>query len=288
MPTRKEILPMALLAFAFLAAAPRAALAIDVCGNGICATGAIPPESCSTCPADCGICPPPPADFANLIDPSDGLAGRIVVSGIRVPFENVTHANFGQERIGGSLAIAVDPTNSSRVYIAYADFPGGVAPYTLHVLRSDNRGVTWTADLLTIANATNPGLAVNNVGRVAFLYQLNTPIGVPLANQRWETHVRRSSTQGAAWDDVVLSNTPANVPAFTFLPYIGDYAYIQAIGKDFYGVFSANNTPDTANFPQGVTYQRRANFTTHQLFRTDGTTVVAASIDPFFFRLTEP
>ena len=30
------------------------ARAIDVCGNGFCATTAVPPETCSSCPADCG------------------------------------------------------------------------------------------------------------------------------------------------------------------------------------------------------------------------------------------
>ncbi|MBW8878519.1 MAG: exo-alpha-sialidase [Acidobacteria bacterium] len=286
----KVLLPATFLAAGFLALGVQEARAIDVCGNGICASTATPPETCATCPADCGPCPPPPADFANLTDPSDGLPGRIVVSGIWVPFENFSHTNFGQERfVSSNLSIAVDPTNSSRVYIAWADFPGGAPPYTLHVRRSDDRGVNWSAsDLITISNATNPALAVNSAGKVAFLYQLNTPVGAALANQRWETHVRRSVNLGATWDDLILANTPAATPAMTFIPYLGDYAYIQAIGKNFYGIFSASNTPDPANFPQGVTYQRSANFTTHQLFRTDGVTPVAVSIDPFFFKLTEP
>jgi hypothetical protein len=228
--------------------------------------------------------------FAALIDPGDGLAGKIVAANVRVPFINASQATFGQERfVSSNLSIAVDPTNSSRVYIAWADYPGGVPPYTLHVRRSDNRGVAWTAaDLITISNATNPALAVNSAGKVAFLYQLDTPFGAPLANQRWETHVRRSVNLGVAWDDLVLANTSAATPAATFLPYLGDYDYILAQGKDFYGIFSASNFPDLANFPQGVTYQRNVNFGTHQLFRTDGVTVVPISIDPFFFKITEP
>lgn len=285
----ETLLIVIFVASGFLVLGAGDAHAIDVCGNGFCASGAVPPETCSSCPADCGPCPPPP-EFASLTDPSDGLAGRIVLSGIRVPFEGFSHADFGQERIVASnLSIAVDPTNSSRVYIAWADYPGGVPPYTLHVRRSDNRGVTWSAsDLITITNATNPALAVNSAGKVAFLYQRNTPVGAPLASQRWETHVRRSVNQGASWDDMVLANTPAATPAVTFIPYIGDYVHIQAVGKNFYGIFSASNAPNLANFPQGVTFQRSANFTTHQLFRTDGVTPVAVSIDPFFFKLTEP
>ena len=226
--------------------------------------------------------------FAALTDPSDGLAGRIVVSNVRVPFINSSQATFGRERfVSSNVSIAVDPTNSSRVYIAWADFPGGVPPYTLHVRRSDNRGVTWTGDLITISNATNPALAVNSVGKVAFLYQLNTPFGVPLANQRWETHVRRSVNLGVAWDDLILANTSAAAPVAAFIPYLGDYDHILAQGKDFYGIFSASNFPDAANFPQGVTYQRNSNFMTKQLLQTDGVTPVAISIDPFFFKITE-
>jgi len=49
-------------------------------------------------------------------------------------------------------------------------------------------------------------------------------------------------------------------------------------------VFCANNTPDLANFPQGVTYQRAADFNTKAL--TDGSgNPVAISIDPFYFSL---
>jgi hypothetical protein len=60
-----------------------------------------------------------------------------------------------------------------------------------------------------------------------------------------------------------------------------------SVNTDFYGIFSTANMPDQANFPNGVKYQRNANFTTRQLFRLDNSTPVAASIDPFFFRITE-
>jgi len=73
----------------------------------------------------------------------------------------------------------------------------------------------------------------------------------------------------------------------TFLPYLGDYIYLTAIGETFYGVFSANNTPNTANFPNGVTYLRNANFTTQQLLNVDNVTPVNVSIDPFFFSIQE-
>src|SRR5262249_43834073 len=63
--------------------------------------------------------------------------------------------------------------------------------------------------------------------------------------------------------------------------------HLMAVGRNFYGIFSANNTPDMANFPSGVKYQRNANFTTKQLLAVDNKTPVAVSIDPFFFKATD-
>jgi hypothetical protein len=262
--------------------------AIDVCGDGICNPNARPPETCSVCPDDCGVCPPPP-EFADLVDPSDGVPGRLVVPNTAVYFTWSSQANFGQERNRAlQLALAVDPTNSSRVYIAWADYIGTPAVNTLHVRRSDDRGVTWTTDLLTVPNAMNPALAVNSVGKVAFLYQLNTPIGAPLANQKWQTHVRRSANLGGAWDDAILSRTAAGAPVATSMPYLGDRLWIQAVGKNFHGMFTASNVPDPAAFPNGVVYQRKADWKLKQLLHPSGLTFVAPSIDPFYFRLTEP
>ena len=105
------------------------------------------------------------------------------------------------------------------------------------------------------------------------------------AAQRWVTHLR-FSFDGLLWSDLTLSTAPVNSPAKSFDPYLGDYIFLMAAGKDFYGAFRANNTPDKANFPQGVVYQRNANFTTHSLLGVDNTTAVAVSIDPFFVKAT--
>jgi hypothetical protein len=71
-----------------------------------------------------------------------------------------------------------------------------------------------------------------------------------------------------------------------FQPYIGDYTDLIAVGRTFYGIFSASNVPNLANFPEGVTYQRNADFSTNQLRNSTNTGNVAASIDPFFFKIT--
>jgi len=83
----------------------------------------------------------------------------------------------------------------------------------------------------------------------------------------------------------VLASVPSNTPVATFLPYLGDYVYLAAAGSTFYGVFSANNAPDMSHFPNGVSYQRNANFTTKTLLNVDNTTPVNVSIDPFFFSI---
>jgi hypothetical protein len=42
--------------------------------------------------------------------------------------------------------------------------------------------------------------------------------------------------------------------------------------------------PDRANFPNGVVYQRNADFNSRHLLNLDNATTVAPSIDPFFFK----
>jgi hypothetical protein len=134
---------------------------------------------------------------------------------------------------------------------------------------------------LGIANAINPALAVNSLGVVGIVYQQLTG---PAASQLWETHFQRSADGGQAWTDMVLSSFQDNNPAPAFQPYLGDYTDLMSVGRHFYGVFSASNLPDMDNFPQGVTYQRNADFTNNVLRNTTDTGNVAVSIDPFFFQ----
>src|SRR5438874_6792535 len=219
-----------------------------------------------------------PNPFQALKDPSDKLPGRIVVKRASIPWSNAP--TLGQERVGSTLSIAVDPNNSSTVYVGWADHGSKGDIYTLHVRRSTDRGVTWSkTDLIhtTIRNATNIALAVANNGVVGFLFQ-------QLSASRWVTHVVQSRDAFATVQDLILANVAANTPVQQFLPYLGDYDYLLAVGNESRGVFCANDPPDLANFPQGVTYQRAADFNTKAL--TDGSgNPVAISIDPFYFSL---
>ncbi len=217
-----------------------------------------------------------PNPFQALRDPSDKLPGRLVVKRVSIPWSN--SPTLGQERIGSTLSIAVDPNNSSTVYVGWADHGSKGDIYTLHVRRSTDRGVTWSkADLphTTISNATNIALAVASNRVAGLLYQ-------QLSGGRWVTHIVQSHDGFATVQDVVLASVPADAPVQQFLPYLGDYDYLLSVGNEFRGVFSANNSPDLANFPQGVSYQRAANFSTKTL--TDGSgNPVPISIDPFYF-----
>jgi hypothetical protein len=230
--------------------------------------------------------------FTALVDPGDHLAGLRVQTGVSLSFDALGgqsgHLNsgaLGEERVGGSFTIAVDPRDSDIVMICWAGIVNGV--YTLNVQRSTNRGVTWAAAGLSVSNATNPALAIASTGKIGLLYQQLNGTG---SSQTWDTHFR-DSLDGTTWSDTLLVRHPANTPGLNASQgrtYLGDYIDLVAVGKNFYGTFCADNTPAPANFPTVMaTFLRNVNAATHTLVGTDGTTAVASSIDPYFVTATE-
>jgi hypothetical protein len=219
--------------------------------------------------------------FTALTDSGDSLAGQRVVTG-------VTFADgiVGNQRAGVSqLSIAVDPTDSDIVYVAWGDGPSGAM--TLHVRRSTDRGQTWSADLRSIATAINPALAVNSQGKAGFLYQ---QLGNPGTGNRWRTHVEISADAFVTPPTDLLLADLADQKGFGYTGPnpIGDYVHLMAAGRDFYGIFSSINTPDNASFPNNVIYHRHADFATQTLFADAAHTMsVQASIDPFFFHVAD-
>jgi len=215
--------------------------------------------------------------FTALVDPGDGKAGKRVAQNVKFNF----NGSLGLQRTGGDVAVAVDATNSANVYVAYNADEG--SDYVLHLVRSQDRGLTWSADIRKIRNALNPALAVNSAGTIGMLYQQLTGTG---AAARWVTKFESSTKNAGSWSAMTLATVPANDPPKEFDPYLGDYDHLMAVGKDFFGVFSTSNLPRKTNFPQGVQYQRNANFTTNTLLDVDNATPVHVSIDPFFFKVS--
>jgi hypothetical protein len=210
----------------------------------------------------------------------DGLPGVRVVSCRYVPYNWSADSLFGyQRRMSANLSIAVDPATAMNVWVAWADSVD-TNHYMLHVRRSTDGGHTWSPDRLAIPNATNPALAVATGGNVGFLFQQLDGAGTA---QRWVTKFLTSTDGFTTKRSYVLSSTPARSPPPLMQPYIGDYEEVRAVGNTFYGVFSANNTPDTLNFPNGISFQRNVNLATKRLLNTRGGATVQVSIDPFFF-----
>lgn len=129
-----------------------------------------------------------------------------------------------------------------------------------------------------------PALAVDERGRLGFLYQQVTGRD---GAQRWHTVLELTDDRFATTTSHLLADTPVDTPVKAFDPYLGDYLSMMAVARTFFGIFTANNTPDHANSPSGVTYQRNADFDTHQLLANDGRTPVDVSIDPFFFSIRQ-
>ena len=106
----------------------------------------------------------------------------------------------------------------------------------------------------------------------------------------WETHFRRTvDGTGQNWDDIVLART-------AIAGIIADYSRVIGVGKDFYGVFPAWNTPDPANFPatpataanpNGARFLRKTTkVAPWQVLGSNGLPI-ASSVDPFFYMVQD-
>jgi len=223
----------------------------------------------------------PARKATNPCNGRDGLPGFRVARCAIVPYPDFNDvASFGNERrVSANISITVDPEHASNVWVAWADSINA-NHYTLHVRRSLDAGKSWSQDLLTIPNATNPALAVASAGNAGFLFQQLQGSGT---KQRWVTRLFTSSDGFKTRRSYTLATVPSNVPQAVIQPYIGDYLELRAVGQSFYGVFSAANTPDTLNFPNGIKFERNADFVRHLLLNAHGGTTIGVSIDPFFF-----
>lgn len=215
--------------------------------------------------------------FRDLVDQTDRLPGQIVTKDCLFSSEKL-----GKQRIISPLSLALDPAQNAIVYIAWGDYDAATKTHVLHVKRSNDKGQNWSEDLRTVASATNPALAVSDQGVVGLLYQ-QLVTAKPPEEERWETHFLSSQDSGGKWTDVALTKFPTKTePALESDPYLGYRSHLLAINGNFYGIFSAPNTPNPSYFPQGVSFQR--NNYNGRLFSNEGKEI-RASIDPYFFRI---
>jgi len=150
----------------------------------------------------------------------------------------------------------------------------------MHVRSSQDAGQKWTPnDIWLVNGAINPALAINNKGVVGFLYQR---LDSSKPQERWKTELIF-----AGKPPIILADTPADVPKVSsWQPYLGDYLNLLAIGADFFGVFSANNTSVPDFFPAKMPLYNR-NCKGKALVGKDGSSPIPPSIDPFFFHISD-
>ena len=126
--------------------------------------------------------------FSDLNEPGQATPG------VRAALFNLCIFNdtMGQERIGADLAIAVDPRDSSSVYVAFCSRTGGVSgtDWRLSVIHSTDRGQTWISIHEIEPTAKNPALAINAEGLVGLAYQ-------ELTGGQWVTRLEVTSTSWA-------------------------------------------------------------------------------------------
>ncbi|HEV7504434.1 MAG TPA: hypothetical protein VGS07_05960 [Thermoanaerobaculia bacterium] len=198
---------------------------------------------------------------------------------------SANEALLGGQKVGRSqISIAVDPNKAGSVWLAWGD-ASGTAPITLHLRHSTDGGATWgSSDLRAVSSATNPAVAVNSTGQVGFLYQQFKPISG--TDGFFLTQVDLSNDEFATPPTTLVLSAAQNDKILNAKNQIGDYDHMMAVGKDFFGVFSADNAPDKSNFPNvdKLVFQREHD--AHALYPDSNHTFpVGRSVDSFFFHL---
>ena len=229
-----------------------------------------------------------PAAFTALRDPSGVPGFRVKKRRTFLFDDDGTPALLGRDRLGGDLAIAVDPRNADNVYVVWGELVDNKP--ALRVMRSNKSGTEWLPILYTVTNAKNPGLAVNANGTVAFLYQEVTTDSHK--REIWKTQLVLTKDDFTNRNSLTLAEFPAaELDCVSGQPRLGDYLSLTAMGNDFYGIFPSSNVPDRNRFPClkssqcQVTLQRKADFNTRRLLDLDENEV-QPSIDPFFFKVS--
>jgi hypothetical protein len=191
-----------------------------------------------------------------------------------------------QRRAPNQLAIAVSPIDSRQGYAVWGDSLTISDMMRLHLVTWDLNSTTLK-ELRVVENAINPSIAVDVTGRVGFLYQQLVPEpsgsmcetlaehGYNVQGGKWETRIEVLGKNGQRQANVLLRRTEACTPPWDGMhPWLGEYTDLQAVGAEFFGVFSASNDP---NATPSATFLRS--------FPLDDAGHHVLSLDPFYFRL---
>jgi len=198
-----------------------------------------------------------------------------------------TPLTLGQERVGGDLAIAVDPNNAAHVVAVWGDAPGanGAGIVQLHLAESFNSGASWVQDKFVTSQATRsnqPAVSISSTGAIGLLYDNYDP-----ATNKLSQHIVTTTNDFVTFTDQTLATETNARPMNDGQPYLGDFFDLTSVGNTFYGVFSASNADNGtdaqfSNVIFGRNFTGNSGTSSFKLVDTDGNSV-ASSIDPYFF-----
>ena len=198
---------------------------------------------------------------AGLHDFGDLAGGPGVIAAAERIFPQ---GDFGEERIGSDLSIAVDPANADHVYVAFGSTSPDGLPI-VEVVASKDGGNTWVQIYETRARAALPAIAVSGNGTVGLLYTAYLYL-------KFETHLVQTTDDFAHASDTLISRFVGSSVTPDFAPFIGDYQMLIATADRFHAAFSASN--ETSLWPQPPTFLRNAALIGNR---------VPLSIDPFYY-----
>jgi hypothetical protein len=218
-----------------------------------------------------------------------GLGGNGVALATAISGQGIDNGplGLGQERIGGDVAIAVDPNDAQHVVVAYGNMPGapvtgpgvpGSGQVQLIVSESTNGGSTWTQKFTTSAATKSalPALSILQDGAIGLLYGNYDP-----ATNKLSQHFLTTTNDFTTTNDTTLGTESNTSPNSEFDPYLGDFFDLTSVGNTFYGIFCASNRDDGTNaqFPI-LSLQRNFRGTpgTSNFQVTNGTTLQAPAL----------
>ena len=220
--------------------------------------------------------------------------GTVAAQNVLFPYST---SLAGQRLLGAGLAIAVTPTRPNQVWVAYGAVNASGNP-VINVQCSQDSGQTfpyaaYTTDLALVDAAAMPALAVAADGTVGLMYLAKKGNNVQVRIFKAAGGKLGANGQLSSTSDQVLASFPATAGILNGNPWVGDYFQLKTVGNDFYGIFSAWNNPQPANFPSGVYFQRNVNvggiLQSNFWLSSPGSLVdgngypVSPSMDPFFY-----